>query len=673
MKKKILAAMFATVCLAGCAFGLAACNSGSGGNGGGEKTLESLVISDNNDVDKDHYYDLGKFYYNAGVGLDTQFKLYAKYSDGTKQEVSKNDSELTVSYSYGADAIDSLPSVYDLGRYSVTYACNGYEGAVYSATVSFEIVPSATASPYQINLTSSMSFKYLEEPTLSVTKGGDTVSEDNYEVYFITEADYNQTKTASAEDFADRLNEKGQYYYKDGLTPGSYYLYARVGGWCNSTFQKVTVQKAEVVPSVTTGFGSYYMYGEVVGKKIKLSEVRIDRPDELVLTASTDSNKEIVGGEFKWVNGDEQVDCTNSGQTRNIKFVPDGDYAECFNERIFYSVPLTIDNGYMYVPFLDSAEWNYWDGEDHEIKLGLSSSYTLDYFNERITVMHALSEVEVGDDLVLGTKQDIGKYRYTFELKDKVNYCWWDSTDIDNKSDIAIKYFDYEIIPRTSYTYLYNREGDYTIDENLQVKIQIKPGAQSNDCNISPYEAETLQIEILETYVMDEHNTYTTTVDADLEIVNEDGYDWIVITVKEFEDWYGSLQLKVTATGAEHYNDIDVIVKDLYIYKYEPENVTCPISSGQTVEAPTGTTVSELYANEEYAGLETKLGKWELYMYVGAFESDYLLDISDSSWTKLEDTDQLPAGELRCKLTYVSDFVDDVYEIDEVALTLKGV
>lgn len=669
MKKKILAATFAVACLAGCAFGLAACSGGngggSGGNGGGEKTLSSLAIFDNSDVDKGLSYDLGKFYYNTDVRLNSQFKLYAKFSDGTKEEINKNDSELTVSCYYADSEHTSLPQHFDLGGYSVTYSYNDYR-----ASVSFDIVPSATASPCQLTLNGSMNFKYLEQPDLSVKKGDDTVSE--YDVWYVTEADYNQIRNASAAEFGDLLNEKREYYSKWELKPGTYYLFAIGGGCSNSTFQRVIVNKADVVPSVTTGFNGYYNYMWGAVGKIKLSELQINRPEDLTLTASTDGDKE-VRGKFEWVDGEEEVDSTNSGETKSIKFVPEeGDYAQCFNERIFYNVPLNIQKFYVYAPYLaDVAGWSHWDGEDHEIKLGLEHS--LDYFKAHVTVTHGDSEVEVGDDLVLGSKSEIGEYRYNFELKDKVNYYWINYQDPDDKSDVANKYFVYSIIPRSSYINIYSGYGeDYKIDENLQVKIQIKPGNQSDGCNASPYKAGTLQAVILETYQLDEHNIYNTTVDADLEIVNENGYDWIVITINQFPDWvYGKIIVKITAEGDDHYADIDKLFTSLEIYRYEPENITCPITSGTLIEKTVGTTVSELY--ETYPELVTKLGKWELYMYVGVVEDNYMVDKSDSSWQKLEDTQELPAGELKCKLKYESDFVDDVYDIPEVALTLKGI
>lgn len=86
MKKNILAAMFATACLAGCAFGLAAC---SGGDGGGSnppaKTL--TYISGNVNHSK---WDGSQFIYEYGDVIEiseSNFSVTAYYSDNSNEVV----------------------------------------------------------------------------------------------------------------------------------------------------------------------------------------------------------------------------------------------------------------------------------------------------------------------------------------------------------------------------------------------------------------------------------------------------------------------------------------------------------------------------------------------------------------------------------------------------------
>lgn len=657
MKKKILTLIAALTCVSAGAMGLVACGGGDGGgNVGDSKTVTGLIIVDGAGVEYDRY-DLGTVSFGQSPDFG-ELQLYLKYSDGTKVLVD-SDSNVTETYYYDGNGIPSLPDSHNVGDYCINYTYSVGNGLTYSVTLDFKVATSAVASPYKLNV-SAISWKYPEEPTVTLKYGSTEIEKSRYSVYVITKEKYDVIKNAA--DFNDKVMKESELYMSQSIKPGSYYMFAHQSDY-NSDFVSVTIGKGDVTPTTTEGFGSYYSYilEKDIGK-IKLSKVAINNND----VAWKDSKGNDVLGGMQWLDPDEEVDSSNSGERRKIKWVPFEHEADFYNEYIMPDpIAVTIEKAYVSVPSLDGYQYDMWDGEEHEIKLLYSDN--LDDFNALIKVTHKGEKITVADNRLLGKVSEIGEYTYNFELVDKVNYYWYSgSGDMDDDSDTADKSGTYEIRALDSYIRLAEYGVDYNIDENLQVRIQIKPGLENDGCNASPYKAGTLEAEFLTEYTYDPENvdgsTETSRITATAKVENKEGYDWVVITVTDFKELFSSglTLIKLTAEGDDYYADIDRVAQ-IHIEKYNG-TITCPITAGETIEKPVGTKVAELY--ETYPELETKLGKWVMYIKY----------TPNSDWSEVTDMElSLPTGEYSFKAVYVSDFVEYADEIEAVEFTVKGV
>lgn len=670
MKKKILFTILTLGCVAGCAAGLSACGGGGGGGDGGEKRLDSVVLVDSNDVEY-HEYDMGTFYYGNPEQPDLDsLRLKAIYTDATTEWLDKNGDFVSVTYRYNGEDLFTLNKPYEVGNYSVSYYYS-YNTQSLGAFLSFEIKPSATSSPYSLEL-SATTWKYLEDITVTVKEGNETVDSGNYSIYAITQAKYDEIKNAA--DFLDKLNQNKVNYNYDDVGPGNYYLFAEIsnlsGGNVTSVLKPVTILKGDVIPTNTDNFTGYYTYDGAIGK-INLSELDINSHffnDKPITVEWKNLKGGYVTGQLQWINPDDKVDSTNNGETRKVKFVPAEHDADRYNEYVVEdAATLIIEKYEVDRPELDGYSYAEWDGDAHDIKISASSDY--ESFVSLVNVTHKGSPITLGNDGLLGTVSEIGEYTYNFALKDKVNYCWDGSED--DTSDVEDKVVTFKIIPLTSWVYV----GDnHTIDENVQVKIKLEPYTGGEKYNITPYVADSLEVKILQSYfhVTNEETgdgyELVTEIEAEVKLENDGSYDWIVITVKDFKEednseYSGRIILQLTATGDKHYDNIDKIFDDIHIEKYSYANVpACPVTSGETIEKPIGTTVGELY--EGYPELETKLGKWVLYIKY----------TPTSDWSEVTNMElELPEGDYSFKAVYKSGFVQYVNEIEEVEFTVKGI
>lgn len=658
MKKKLTLIILALACAMTCAFALVACGSGGGGEDG--KTLTGLVIVD---IDGKEYteYDMGNIVYGGTPGLNA-YRLVAKYSDNSYSELAKDAEGVTVSYAHDYDTISSLPATYSVGQYTLTYS---YKNYIVSAT--FKIVTSADASPYVLDLDAT-SWQYKAQPEVTVTEGGAAVTD--YTLYYITTEKYNQIRYAA--DFAEKLKQNSESYNALTAKPGTYYLFAYVNktyaNEFNSNFKSVTITKGNVAPSTEVGaLTASYTYGSTQpGKtgKITLADVDIINNIYGLPYALVDANGNDVYGSWEWAVPTMQLDSNNDGTVVSIKFV--ADESDCYNEFVLTNaVTINISKGRVDIPELDSV-WTTYDGDEHDVIL----THVTDWNRPYIKVTRNSQPVTIGESdpsgkAYLGKFTDEGEYLYVIELLDKVNF-FWSVEDWSDTTDTADRQVTYTIEGRASFVVI---SGEHTIDENLQVRIKLEQGTDSYDpnTNISPYVAGSLQASVLPEYEYSNGTKAETKVDATVTIENDGKNDYIVITVSAFKDEvmrnYGRLLLKITATGADHYKNIDWFAENLDIKKYTGQ-ITCPIEEGQVIEEPKTATILEFF--KLYPTLRTKLGEWKVYM----------IDSNGGRWALGDEATlgSAPQDEITCVLVFESHFVhsDIADRVKEVTFKFRA-
>ena len=561
MKKKLLITLLASACAVGCAAGLAACGSGDNGGGDGGKHLTGFVVSVNSNEHTS--YDMGKFVYGGTTPDFDSLKLYAKYSDNSSAEIQKTDDSLTTSYTYNGAEISQLPASYNVGEYYVNYSYSE-DGVNQSASVSFEVVASSTASPFTVEL-SKTEWAYLEDlSTATVKEGTTTLDGENYTLKYISETKYNEIK--NDDDFAEKLvTETDTNYFSGDITPGSYYVFAMAGQSkkYNSQFVKVTVAKADVTPSKTSGFAVTYNYdGNKIGD-IKLSDVSLNSLD----VTFKDSNENNVSGSLVWDTPEITLNSSNSGVAKLAKFVPE--HSELYNE---YALPetvsVTINKCAVYVPSLyggGTESATTWDGNSHEIAVDFAQSgYDIAKY---ANITHNGQPVTINED-VLGTATEIGDYVYTFTLKDKTNYYW------SNASDVADKVLTYKIVGKESSVSIGN-VSSATLDANSKFKLLITTDDQYSGeepyVYVTPYSG-TLNVEVVtDNTAQVNGSTFYQEIEGSAEIIEESGKKYLVITVDNFKEKVQDNQatlLRFTATGADHYADIDTVNGSLNLNAY---------------------------------------------------------------------------------------------------------
>lgn len=558
MKKKLLITLLVSACAVSFAAALTACNSGGGD--GGQKRLTAFVVSVGGN--EHSTYDMGKFFYGGAAPEFDSIKLYAKYSDNSSAEIQNTDGGLTTTYTFNGSEIPQLPLAYNVGEYYVNYTY-GEDGASQSASVNFEVVPSATASPFIVEL-SKTTWTYLEElPAATVKEGSNPLDSENYTLKYIAEAKYDEIKYDDG--FAEKLNtETETNYFSGDITPGSYYVFAMTGRdqKYNSQFVKVTVEKADVTPSKTSGFAVTYNYdGNKIGD-IKLSDVSLD----LDVTFK-DSNENNVNGSLVWDTPETTLNSSNSGVTKVAKFVPEA--ADYYNE---YELPepvtLTINKGVVYTPSLYGGATT-WDGNSHEIKITFTySSYNVTPYADITRGGAPITVSGEGNDII-DTQTEIGDYVYTFSLKDKTNYYW------EGANDATDKVLTYSIVGKEPWVGIGNASVA-TLDAENKFKLLItgddQYGGEEPYVYLTPYEAGTLNVEVVtDNTAQVNGSTYYQEIVGSAEIIEESGKKYLVITVTAFKEKVEDNQatlLRFTATGADHYADIDTVNGSLNLNPY---------------------------------------------------------------------------------------------------------
>ena len=591
-------------------------DAGDGGNGGDKTPLGLAIVDENGEINQGAY-SFGKIEYGSKPNLDS-VKIYMGYMDGSNAEISKAD--LRVSYMkpdgslYSSEPANFLPGVN-----AIVYS---YDDNTSGVTITFEVVTTATKTPYQVSV-DKKTWKYGQTATATVTNEGNALEANDFtDIRLITQAKYNEIKDSN--NFVEDLRENSVLL--NGAKPGQYYIFAFVNYSANSKLESITIEKADLIisnPDVLTS--SPYNYGTGKVGNIKLSDLWFIN-DHLVevKTAKGDS----VFGTFAWVNPNDEINSTNSGQTRKAKFVPQESERDCYNEATV-DVILTINKGFIVTPYGETSV--RYDGQTKQIWTG--GIYAKDY-GIYVNVKRNGTTVSVYDDGNNGSYIDsisaVGKYTYTLELKDKVNYYWVDKDDMgnhsdfeDNNSDVT---FDFDILPMLSKVKVENDKA-LLVDKDGVIKFEITKF-------ITPYVIGTLHAEAISA-------DYSRFV-GDIDIVNEGGKDYIVISniskIGSYPESAGSITIHFTAEGTDNYDDVDC--DDTFIIYTDAKDQIKggTLYEGAKLKVYKGTPVEVFYT--EFHQLVTNAGEWQFYVKTGSAEDSYM---------KMGKTVTMPSGTLDCK------------------------
>lgn len=447
MKKKILAATFVTACLAGCAFGLAACG-GSDDGGDNSPYFAGLSLVHNNADQGWGYYNIGQIVY--GTSPDLNYQIYAKYSDGSSIELTSDD--YSVSYTYYDDDIASLPdsaSGYELGLYQIHLEHSSGSTSI----IAFEIVG---APRKNINIQMKDSWRYCEaQPT--PTLAGQVSEIDQEEVkYGYISVDELEDKDNPTEDELARVYVGGysaETTVESRLLPGDYYMVAEVpasGKFATTrVHRKFTVNKGQlsfdtenILPTEVDFTYSWYDIGDLT----------LNRVLSIYYYTAKNRAREDVGVWVKAVDEDKTVNYSTHKDGANEQLKIYSGYEDRY-ENIQWEATVTVHK-YVFQEFNLGI-----DIGDGSLRLydALSGGGMGPYREDGIDVYYQGSLLDLSnaqDSSVLLENPEKNKcYTYTLKLKDKDNHVWSNGTSEDLvlsiMTDLVCPIELYEEIPVT--------------------------------------------------------------------------------------------------------------------------------------------------------------------------------------------------------------------------------
>ncbi|MGN1060707.1 MAG: hypothetical protein ACI4QN_03145 [Candidatus Coproplasma sp.] len=561
MKKNFILILLLILCLSAAAFAISGCKSESP-----KQTNLVFIVGDEECTE----YDLGTFHQNDDIIVNMP-DVYIKHSDGSRNIIYADDSELHVKYFYNDGSTNretgnflNYGYEFSVGTYSVVYT---YQEFTINATlVVYEPVT------YTAQLTAS-ACRYREQlPAVSITNSLGQ-NETDFDVYYISKKVYDDLDAASAT-FKQSLSVASNTYDSENgdILPGEYYVYGKNIKDELSTFSPLKIDSGILTitekGNVYGSFSYNYEYdGSYVFGQIDLAQVGLsmdyDNPVELVDA----KGEKWTDFYLEWVYGDSKIDCTNNNTNSVVKIVPesvevDGEQIKLFEDLNWGSAKMTIERGKVLLwregSFLDTVVYN---GEPQPVALAFGIVGAEETFINTVTVTKDNQEVTPTIDngtLLLDSLMEIAEYNYLFELCDKTNYCWVDEETWNTETlNTANKTYTFTILPMESNLsgideiWNYEQNGD-------TYRIKLASGVdEAGQVYITPYEKDSLTVEKLDVYI-DGGYTYTTNIEATVRITENDGENYFEITVTNYASAdYGCLVVNFKATGADHYADID--------------------------------------------------------------------------------------------------------------------
>lgn len=444
MKKKFFGLIFAfalmftgTVCLTAC---------------GDKPFFQGLVIEENGQTIESNSYYLGAFPVDSTQQI-LDYKVYAKYSDNTKTELSASD--LTFKYSFNGDEVSELPSVFDeVGAWHIEITYD-----FYTQDLNFDIVLKKT----NYSIVGLTNIKYPANAHALTLN--DATAKDYVDFYYIEQSKVANANSPTDEELADAS------YYSVGYTikPGNYYVYGNVRD--HGKFAAGRTALRELIVSKGDLKIEGYNQADYSAFKYKFGEGFYD-PEPTLLGVRFSSTNPNVDGE--WIANvrieatilgmpapsEEDLNNNSYGKlSLGFKFKNENNilsyavYGEGKSEELgldfddykdFYNIPegwdswdatVTVERGMLAKPSINGGVFE----EPNKLQLSTQDS------DKPITAIEITKKKDgvLQSDFApmqepngsawwiwLDELTEAGTYTYTVSLKDKDNFAWEDgSTD----------------------------------------------------------------------------------------------------------------------------------------------------------------------------------------------------------------------------------------------------
>ena len=271
--------------------------------------------------------------------LTFQFKLnklsiVIEYTDDSKVEVGLDDSKVKSTITYDGNTIDSLPSVLDVGSYTIKYY---YDNSSTYAEVYFFV----EAGDISYTITSEKNtWEYLDMPYLANEiqvpnyNGADSITE----FYYIDIPTYNRILEDNPEAFTTGFHvpDEIQTNFIDGTTTnnkipvGDWYLFAYVPytnqyeAYLTEPFA-ITVTKSELNSLVDNEYSQFTLTAKYAFDGSKLNDVSLSNIAPEVIgninaynSDYPDTHVSLTLGD--WANPDQTLNCSSADKQAAVRF-----------------------------------------------------------------------------------------------------------------------------------------------------------------------------------------------------------------------------------------------------------------------------------------------------------------------------------------------------------------
>lgn len=426
MKKKLVGLFVAVVFILTVAVCLTAC--------AGDPELSNIVVSVNN-AEHESSYSFGDF--EIGTTPSLPYKIYAKFTDGTKRELSA--SEYTTEYKFNGSKIDALPSSYDIGAYEIKV---GYGDR--TLTISFNVVYASRS--YQTVLVGNTVWAYGgAQPEIKLADNTITLEADDYRI--IEKSKVANSAALTVAEYGESLS----YDKESPVAPGEYYLFIavpQVGNYAEaySELKEVRVNKANVTVENAADLKVIYSYGSDTQGNIKASDLISSFEENPIVKCGSEDFQAIT---WAFAEPNKELNASNNGETLQVVFTLEEGYDAYYNAPAPIDVALEINKASIQKPTVfDERVTAIGANNKIDIYVGEQSIGTgfddWKAVNLVITKPDSTKETvdistESNTHIYLDYKTVAGTYTYTLSLKDKVNYKWSDGTTEDVVKEIVVE------------------------------------------------------------------------------------------------------------------------------------------------------------------------------------------------------------------------------------------
>lgn len=508
--------------------------------------------------------NLGEFFYKSSVDQegdypapnDVSFKVV--YDDGSETPISETDAEFRLKeIKHDGNAVESDPSVYDIGSWEFIYEYKGFTAKVY-----FTILPSVSANYTLSGIPSKWDYSLMPDLTETAEVNGysDELifsgNDENVWLYYIPVQKYDElTAGGSSLNFKDLIKASAHYtpYSEFGylMPAGEYYIYAEIAESGNyarqiTDLKRVTVNREKLemtAPEVQTT--TYYFNVEDGPGNAKISDVLVSSFTAYAVNGAGESV--YLKTADTWLNPDEEVSVSTPDKTYKRALVPALDENNYDTEGLYVEYKVIATKGYFGIePGL--FEFDY-SGEalviDREITLNEYASGGFRFFNsltltddndaaitffkmtdvrdsegKKLPVYNdgSTTPVITGDEgasakiiivkensvydyyIALNTSATEGNYSFTVSLIDEANFRWGDYLRDYGSEPITLNYTVTKNDNEAYFEYISSPLKNGKFEFSLTIAEKAYDQALVN----------TLKVSVVDKYV-DDHGTIHTT------------------------------------------------------------------------------------------------------------------------------------------------------------------